>query len=219
MPSFLLPPSCDQVSGILRPVRLPIMEARDLVVATAEGSFASPAEEADLLLAAADEPAAFEAVYLAYHTPVYRYLRSLVRTDDEAADLAALTFERALREVHRFRRTGSAVGWLLRIARNAAIDAARRQRPTVAWQDVEARRLAATDPPLDEAVVRRERARDLQEAVRSLPAPTRDAIALRYGAGLSAREIGAVIGKSEAATQKLITRGLAALKEAHRAQD
>ena len=195
------------------------MEATNLVAATGDGSLASPGEEQDLVAAAAAAPAAFEAVYLAYRTPVYRYLRSLVRTDDEAADLTALTFERALRDIRRYRGSGSAVGWLLRIARNAAIDAGRRQRPTVPWQDAEARQLAVADPPLDEAVAQRERVRELQAAVRSLPAPTRDAIALRFGAGLSAREIGAVIGKSEAATQKLITRGLAALKEAHRAQD
>jgi DNA-directed RNA polymerase specialized sigma24 family protein len=51
--------------------------------------------------------------------------------------------------------------------------------------------------------------------VRALPGPTRDAIALRYAAGLSTREIAAVLGKSEAATQKLISRGLAALREDH----
>jgi RNA polymerase sigma-70 factor (ECF subfamily) len=195
------------------------METRDLVRATAEGGLASPADEQDLLSAAAAEPAAFEAVYLAYRTPVYRYLRSLVRTDDEAADLTALTFERALREVRRYRGTGSAIGWLLRIARNAAIDAGRRRRPTVGLQTARARGLAATDPPLDDTVAEREQMHVLRAAVRALPPPTRDAIALRFGAGLTAREIGAVIGKSEAATQKLITRGLAALKEAHRAQD
>ena len=42
----------------------------------------------------------------------------------------------------------------------------------------------------------------------------RDAVALRYAAGLSAKEIGQVIGKSEAASQKLIQRALVVLREA-----
>jgi DNA-directed RNA polymerase specialized sigma24 family protein len=55
----------------------------------------------------------------------------------------------------------------------------------------------------------------LRELVRALPEPQRDALALRYSAGLTARQIGAVIGKNEEATQKLIARALSDLKEAY----
>jgi DNA-directed RNA polymerase specialized sigma24 family protein len=48
-----------------------------------------------------------------------------------------------------------------------------------------------------------------------LPADQRDAIVLRFATGLTAREIGTVLGKSEAASQKLVSRGLAALREAY----
>ena len=41
----------------------------------------------------------------------------------------------------------------------------------------------------------------------------RDAIALRYAAGLTARQIAIVINKSEHATQKLISRAVVRLKE------
>jgi DNA-directed RNA polymerase specialized sigma24 family protein len=51
--------------------------------------------------------------------------------------------------------------------------------------------------------------------VATLPPDQRDAIALRFGGGLTAREIGTVLGKREAATQKLISRGLARLREAY----
>ena len=49
-----------------------------------------------------------------------------------------------------------------------------------------------------------------------LPEPARDALALRYAAGLSAREIAHVIGKSDDATKKLLSRSLASLREAAR---
>ena len=45
----------------------------------------------------------------------------------------------------------------------------------------------------------------------------RDAIQLRFAAGLTAREIGGVLGISEAAAQKQVERGMQALKEAYRA--
>lgn len=175
-------------------------------------------DDRDLIVAAVARPAAFAEVYRTYRQPVYRYVRSLVASDDEATDLTSTTFERALRSLGSYRASGSAVGWLLRIARNAAIDAARRRRPSVSWDDPSVRRLPADDPPPEKELETNERLRELQRLVRELPSATRDAISLRYGAGLSAREIGAVLNKSEAATQKLITRGLAALKEAHRAQ-
>ncbi len=52
--------------------------------------------------------------------------------------------------------------------------------------------------------------------VAALPAAQREAIVLRFAAGLSAREIGAVLGRSEAAAHKLVSRALQALKEVYR---
>jgi RNA polymerase sigma-70 factor, ECF subfamily len=162
-----------------------------------------------------DASASFVPLYEQCRLPVYRYLRSRSRSDDEAADLTAVTFERALRSFARYDPRQPALPWVLRIARNAAIDAARRLRP-VASLDVDSGEdvRADTGSP-EEQYLRAERDAELRALVFALPDLTRDAVALRYGAGLSARQIGTVIGKSEAATQKLIRRALAALREAH----
>ena len=66
------------------------------------------------------------------------------------------------------------------------------------------------------AIVERERLAILAAAVDQLPDVQRDALALRYAAGLTAREIGAALGKTEHATQKLISRALATLREDYR---
>lgn len=175
-------------------------------------------QDHDLIAAATLDRSAFAAVYEAYRAPVYRYLRSLVASDELAADLTAATFERALRALGSYQASGSAVGWLLRIARNAAVDVSRRKRAEVSWDDPAGHQLATSDPPLDEAAITTERLEELRHSVRALPRPTRDAIALRYGAGLSIREVALAIAKSEAATQKLLSRGLARLKEVHLAE-
>ena len=55
---------------------------------------------------------------------------------------------------------------------------------------------------------------DVLDLVSRLPDDQRDALLLRYAAGLTAKEIGVVLGKREDAIQKQIERGLAALRKA-----
>jgi RNA polymerase sigma factor (sigma-70 family) len=55
----------------------------------------------------------------------------------------------------------------------------------------------------------------LRTLIRTLPPNQRDAIQLRFAGGLTAREIGAVLGMSESAAQKQLERALRALKEAY----
>ena len=172
----------------------------------------------DLVVLARDDLRAFEQLYLAYRLPVYRYLRSRSPSEADAGDLAAITFERAFRGIARYRPQGSPLSWLMRIARNVAVDAARRRRPSV---DIDQRTTATelVEPLTPEDIyLAAEHTAQLRLLVQHLPEAQRDAIALRYASGLTAREIGAVIGKYEAATQKLLTRALTILKEAYDVQ-
>ncbi len=155
---------------------------------------------------------AFGALYVAHRETVFRYLRARCGSDDDALDLTGVTFERALAAIPRYAsRGGGVVAWLLRIARNAVIDQERRRRPLIPqWKAPEH---ASPDPTPEEASINAEERRTLREHLAQLPAVQRDALALRYAAGLTASEIGAVIGKSEEATQKLMSRAIARLKE------
>lgn len=156
------------------------------------------------------DPASFAALYQEHRLTVYRYLRARVPTDADALDLAADTFERAFMGFARFRpHDGGARAWLLRVARNAAIDAHRRRRSTVELERaahhlghlaVEADRVSREHDPIVDLVA-------------SLSPVQQEVLILRYASGLTAREIGTVIGKREAAVQKQIERGLATLRE------
>jgi RNA polymerase sigma-70 factor (ECF subfamily) len=177
----------------------------------------SSERDEELALAARTDPAAFGVLYERHRLAVYRYLRTRTRTEDDAAELTAVTFERAMQAIHRYRPTGGGVvAWLLRIARNAAVDAGRRR--SAVPLDPE---LTVLDPRADPEAdaIERERLATLAVALDRLPPVQRDALALRYGADLSAREIGEVIGRSEPATQKLISRALATLREDYRYDD
>ncbi|MGZ8501739.1 MAG: RNA polymerase sigma factor, partial [Candidatus Limnocylindrales bacterium] len=164
-------------------------------------------DDAELARAATEDRAAFAAIYERHRTPVYRYLRARTTTDADAQDLTATTFERAMGAIHRFQQVGGGmVAWLIRIARNAHSDALRMQRrrgTDVASEGVE----PAIDPSDDDVILR--------SLIDGLPGAQRDAIQLRFAAGLTAREIGGVLGISEAAAQKQVERGLQALKEAY----
>ena len=172
-------------------------------------SLAGPPErdDADLARAATKDRAAFAAIYERHRTPVYRYLRARTATDADAQDLTATTFERAMSSIHRFEPVaGGMVAWLLRIARNAHLDAVREQQRRESGVAAEAAEPAIG--PADDAVA-------LRSLIDAMPVPQRDAIRLRFAAGLTAREIGGVLGISEAAAQKQVERGLRCLKEAY----
>ena len=171
----------------------------------------------ELAFEARTDPAAFGLLYERHRLAVFRYLRTRSPSEDDAAELTAVAFERALAAMPRYRSTGGGIlAWLLRIARNAAIDAGRRTS-TVPLPDGEPDRRRAGEP--DALVVERERRASLVAAINELPVIQREAIVLRYAARLTAREIGVVIDRSDQATQKLLSRALMTLRENQHVDD
>jgi RNA polymerase sigma-70 factor (ECF subfamily) len=159
--------------------------------------------------AAARDPQAFDAIYRRHRLAVYRYARSRTTDNDAAREITAVTFERGLRSIGSFRpRGGGMLAWLLRIARNASIDEARRSFR----QRAASERLSRSEPDGH----RPEAETELWLMVARLPERQRDVVGLRYAGGLTAREIGAVLGISEGAAQKHLERALSALREAYR---
>lgn len=156
----------------------------------------------------------FADVYASHRDAVFMYLRARTLDEDEALDLTATTFERAFEAIERYRASGGGMkAWLLRIARNAAIDHNRKASRLVRGP---ARAIAhPMAASAEDVAIAADERRRIRLLVAELDGPQRDAIALRYAAGLTAREIGAVIGRSEEATQKMLSRALARLKEAY----
>lgn len=148
---------------------------------------------------------------------VYRYVRSWGVRQEEAADLTATVFERALRALDRGGRADTmSRAWLIAVARNLAIDAARRRDAARRGLRFWPRPELAPDPA--DLLIRDEEDRQLADRIARLPGGQRDALVMRYAGGLSAREIGEVLGRSEAAAHKLVNRALQALKEAYRGE-
>src|SRR5688572_24457587 len=152
----------------------------------------------------------WEAVYLEQLPRVYNYLRYRTGHETLAEDLTSRTFEKAWRDRHRYRRdlAGFAT-WLLRIARNVAIDHRRTTHSQAPLED--AAEVPAEGTPEEEAVLRSNFAR-LSALMAVLPEREREILALKYGAGATNRAIADVTGLSESNVGTIIHRTVQLLR-------
>jgi RNA polymerase sigma-70 factor (ECF subfamily) len=174
----------------------------------------APEEDAALVAAAKRDCLKFAELYRRYHGRVFSYVRLRSSSPEDAADLTHLVFLKALDALPRYEERGIPFSaWLMRIARNVAIDAARKHRPTVTPDLVPELQLGDEGANPEHDVLEQERWEQLRTALSRLDSDKRDLLALRFTAGLSSREIGLVVGKSESAVKKQFTRTLQSLRE------
>jgi len=152
-------------------------------------------------------------LYEQYEDRVRAYIRARTPNVDVGDDLTQQVFLRALSGLRRFRGGEEQYApWIFRIARNAVADYYRTRRVSASWESLPVGLHPHTDD-LESLVVRAEDLRRLREALLMLDDDRRDLLALRFSARLTAGEIAAVIGKSEAATRKRLLRTLYVVKE------
>jgi RNA polymerase sigma-70 factor, ECF subfamily len=166
-----------------------------------------------LIELARGDPAAFAALYRRYLRRVYRYLLTYAEREEDAADLTQHVFLRVLEALPAYSDRGTPfAAWLFRIARNAATDAYRRRRKAIPWEHVPESLLplAGQDPLA--ASIRREALNELRVLVAQLDPEKQELLALRFAAGLTSAEIGSIVGKSEAAVKRQLSRTIASLR-------
>lgn len=170
----------------------------------------SATDERELIERSLTDPEEFRPLYEHHAPAVHRYLRARADSDQDAEDLTQQVFLQAFRHLSRYRpKDGAFTPWLFGIARNAATDHHRRRRSTLSLD-----RLGA-DPATPSPEPEDARLDWLRRAVSQLDDDQRDLVALRFAGVLSVREIATVLGKSESAVQKRLSRIIHALKEQH----
>ncbi|MFC4108565.1 RNA polymerase sigma factor [Micromonospora zhanjiangensis] len=163
---------------------------------------------ADVEAAQGGDEQAFRRLYRAVQPPLLRYLYGLV--GDDAEDVAAEAWLQIARDLGGFR--GDYTGfrrWAATIARNRAMDHARRmrRRPSVSVPVESLERLADNADTASLAVGAMSTAAAL-ELVASLPRDQAEAVLLRAIMGLDARSAGEVLGKRPGAVRTAAHRGL-----------
>ena len=154
---------------------------------------------------------AFADLYRTHTFAVFNYCLFCVGDRAVAEDLTADTFERAWRARHSYQPDRAAfVTWLFTIARRTVIDWQRRRarRPLIQLSHQQ-----PSQEPLPEAQFEEtERQSHLRRLVQTLEAEAQELIALKFGAGMTNREIAQVLGKSETAIGSAIYRVMQRLR-------
>jgi RNA polymerase sigma factor (sigma-70 family) len=142
---------------------------------------------------------------------VYAYLVWFTGNRLLAEDLAAETFERALRLWHRYDpRRGSERTWLCQVARTVALDHFRSERRRRRRESL----AAVPEPVLEDE--REGLSPELEAALRGLTAGEREVIALRVILDLDASSAAAMLGISVSNCSTRLSRALDKLEEALR---
>ena len=146
-------------------------------------------------------------LYERYADNVFSYVRTILHDDHEAEDVTQHVFTKLLTRIESYEeRSVPFTAWLLRIARNCAIDHIRSQR-TIYCEEVPT---AAEEAPSDEDAADQRDA--IEDALGSLPASQRRVVVLRHIIGFSPREIAKQMGKSEGAIHTLHHRARRAMR-------
>jgi RNA polymerase sigma-70 factor (ECF subfamily) len=146
-------------------------------------------------------------LYVRYADDVLRYVRSFVHDHHEAEDITQNVFAKLIDAIKKYeRREVPFTAWILRVARNAALDQMRARRATP-FEEI---RLEDDG----RSQVASEKGRDLRQALERLPEDQREVLVLRHIVGLSPTEIAATLGKTESSVHGLHHRGRCTLKSA-----
>jgi RNA polymerase sigma-70 factor (ECF subfamily) len=145
---------------------------------------------------------AFGFLYAHYADNVFGYVRSIVRDHHEAEDITQHVFAKLLKVIGKYEeRDVPFLAWVLRVARNVAMDHMRDNRlvPVDEVMCVDSRMHAEPEVAAHFG--------DLFQALANLPQAQCEVVMLRHLVGLSPSEIAGMTGKSEGSIHALHHRG------------
>lgn len=152
----------------------------------------------------------WDAIYAEQLPRVYNFFRYRIGNRPDVEDLTSLTFEKAWRARHRYRRDiAGFTTWLLTIARNVATDHYRAARHDAPLEDAAGRATGVT--PEDEAARKSDIGR-LGTLMAALPDRDRELLSLKYGAGMTNRAIARVTGFTESNVGTILHRAVERLR-------
>lgn len=150
-----------------------------------------------------------------YQKPIFNLMMRMTRCQEDACDLTQDTFLRAYERLERFNGRRAFFPWLYSIGLNLVRDHLRRKKTRQAGNDrfkLSATACDETPDPLDRLVNTLE-AKRVQTLAMELPWEYREALVLRFHAGLPVKEVASALGISESGAKMRIHRALRALKK------
>jgi RNA polymerase sigma-70 factor (ECF subfamily) len=141
-------------------------------------------------------------LYEEYFDRIAHYIYVRIGDKSEAEDLAGDVFLRALESLKSYKERGIPMqAWLFRIAHNVSVDYLRKKgRGTTV--PIEGATITTGEDPaaLAEQNIKMEKVRD---AMQKLTPEQREVVRLRFFGGLSSKEVGAILRKSDGAVREM----------------
>jgi RNA polymerase sigma-70 factor (ECF subfamily) len=161
-----------------------------------------------------DDQAAFGELYERYVERIYNYIYYRTSNHQDAEDLTARVFMRALKHIKTYDERGVPFSaWLYRIAHNLVANWHRdRTRRKIIPLEEFAEKNSGVDMP--ETIAEDQEEQDqLRESIGRLPPDRQQLLILKYVERLSNAEIGEIMDKSEGAIKSLYYRTLSFLRQ------
>jgi RNA polymerase sigma-70 factor, ECF subfamily len=173
----------------------------------------------------AGDPQSFELLLQRYRTPLVNFLYRMVRSREQAEDLAQEVFLRVYRAREDYEPSAKFTTWLFRIATNLALNSVRDHRyqkleismdaPIVADSEGgEERMMEVADehPDIEQHLVEEARKKMIRHAIDKLPEKQRAAVLLHKYQELDYGEISKILQCSESALKSLLFRAYETLR-------
>jgi len=156
----------------------------------------------------------FTRLYEETHLRVFRYVYSLSGGPaQEAEDLTAETYIRAWKTRQHFDgNEHDALGWLLRIARNLAIDLSRRRKVREMNEEIDVELLLDPEHTPEVDVIEREQIKQLWKMLNTLSEEVREMLILRYILGWQVKQVAEHLEMTENNISVTIRRTLKSLQ-------
>ena len=151
-----------------------------------------------------------EDIYRRHARTVYKFLLSLCGNADLAEELTQETFYQAIRSIDRFDGRCKLSVWLCQIAKHLWYQHLRKRKREVPLPD-EPPELPI--PSAEEGLLEQEGRLELLRKIHALPEQQREVVYLRSFGGLTFREIGDVLGKTENWARVTFYRGKEQLRK------
>ncbi len=141
-------------------------------------------------------------LYDEYFDKIARYIYVRLGDRNEAENLAGEVFVKALESLKSYKERGIPMqAWLFRIAHNVSVDHLRK-RGRIATVPIDDVPIEAREDPVATAEKSIEMER-VNEAMQKLTTEQREVVRLRFFGGLSSKEVGAILRKSDGAVREM----------------
>ena len=141
-------------------------------------------------------------LYNEYYDKIAHYVYVHIGNKTEAEDIAGEVFLKALKSLESYKERGIPMqAWLFRIAHNLVVDHLRK-RTKYKMVPIETVQVAADADPITAAEKNIELER-VTKAMGQLNRQQREILRLRFFGGLTSKEVGSILGKSDGAVREM----------------